>query len=203
MVQVSTPIIQTSTEAVSELLSDRSTGTSMLHGGGRNRDSWCTQQWLTDALGRFNVDPCSNGRSTVNADLSLCLDAGHDGLAGLPGQYLYDDTLFQASQFTRTFINPPYSRGQVIRWIRHWANTDFTFLLRWDPSTAWWRELMSKSRWVWFADQRIQFDPPPGVSGSNNPFPHALYFAHPHGPPHDVRKRLNQLGRFAFVYNRM
>lgn len=210
MVLVSTSIIQTSTETPG-LLSATSMPTSMLHGGGRNRDNWCTPAWLARALGRFTFDPCSNRHSHIEADWTACLEDGGNGLEEDRGDGVFGPGCFggrllnrqletnYASAYWRTFINPPYSRGQVLRWIRHYKHTNFTFLLRWDPSTQWWRELMSESRWVWFANQRIQFEPPPGVSGSNNPFPHALYFARQ--PDLDVRKRLQELGRFAFVYN--
>lgn len=129
-----------------------------------SRDSWCTPQWLAEALGGFDLDPCSNEHSHIWADRKGGLVYGLDGLR------------FNPPSTERVFINPPYSRGQVARWVAHYKHTDFCFLLRWDPSTAWFRELMDVTNYVWFASRRINFEPPPGIASSSNPFPHALYF---------------------------
>ncbi len=133
------------------------------------RDGACTPGWLTDLIGPVGVDPCSNERSTVRAAMT------HRGGPG-------DDGLEWASNYTadaRSFVNPPYSRGQVARWVEAYRHTDFCFLLRWDPSTRWFRSLMPYARGVWFPHRRIDFTPPPGVKFSSNPFPHALYFRGP------------------------
>ena len=129
------------------------------------RDSWCTPRWLADIIGRVDLDPCGNERSHIDAESICRLVDGEDGLATLPKSY------------HRVFINPPYSRGQVLRWVRHYLNTDFIFLLRWDPSTEWFAELAPRCAAFWFASRRINFEPPPGVRGGSNPFPHALYLA--------------------------
>jgi hypothetical protein len=188
----------------------------MVHGGGRNRDGWCTARWLAEALGRFKFDPCSNEYSHIDAELRCVLNWGSDGLVEGHTQGEFDNGYLEppltyalsanvisgvATEYWDTFINPPYSRGQVMRWIKHYEHTNFTMLLRWDPSTTWFKYLMRKSRWVWFANRRIQFEPPPGVTGSKNPFPHALIFREK--PNLDRWKRLNELGRFAFVYRPM
>lgn len=147
------------------------------------RDEWCTPEWLADALGEFDLDPCSNSRSHIRARATL---DGHgelgDGLAYVPHHGL------------RVFSNPPYSRGQVIKWVRRYGMTNFTFLLRWDPSTVWYDELMSVTRLTWHPNRRLQFEPPPCVKASSNPFPHALYFRNP--PEKEVYDRLANLGRF-------
>lgn len=147
-----------------------------------SRDSWCTPKWLADALGPFTVDPCSNERSHILAASNLSGGAGGDGLS-----------IAVSSTFSY-FINPPYSRGQVMRWVDHYIGTDFTFLLRWDPSTAWFRKISEASECVWFAHQRINFEPPPGVTGGSNPYPHALFFRNCPGG----RRYLNlaDLGKF-------
>lgn len=133
-------------------------------GASERRDSWCTPRWLTDLIGQVDYDPCSNERSTVRAHTK------NDGLYG------YDGLKQLAADSCKTFINPPYSRGQVARWVEAYKNTDFIFLLRWDPSTAWFAELMKVTEYVWFAERkRIAFEPPPGVKSSSNPYPHALY----------------------------
>ena len=166
------------------------------------RDSWCTPRWLAIALGKFDLDPCSNMFSWVDSPRFLTPDVGDNGLPPdtEPGAYLWqppdqlDPTLHRVSQMDRVFINPPYSRGQVLRWVRHWASSNFTFLLRWDPSTRWYTELMCCTSLVWFPHRRIDFEPPPGITASSNPYPHALYFKF--RPPPDVFTKLANLGRF-------
>lgn len=131
-----------------------------------DRDSACTPQWLAELMGMYDLDPCSNGRSHI---LSKRRYDGSEGQCGLK----------RASRVPsrwRVFVNPPYSRGQVIRWIFHYLHVDFTFLLRWDPSTTWFRVLTESSRCSWHCSRRIEFDPPPGVVYTRNNFPHALYF---------------------------
>lgn len=115
-------------------------------------------------MGVFDLDPCSNERSHVHAHYKFALP--QDGLALakiVPAR-------------TRTFINPPYTRGEVTRWIAAYAHTDFTFLLRWDPSTTWFAEMLKHARFAWFPlGERINFEPPPGVKGTSATMPHALY----------------------------
>lgn len=91
------------------------------------------------------------------------------------------------------WCNPPYARGEVIKWIQHYRHTRYCFLLRWDPRTKWFGELIGSTTHVWFPQPvgdgtgntvdnhpgRIEFEPPPGVTFSSNPFPHALYLRDP------------------------
>ena len=128
-----------------------------------SRDSWCTPKWLADLIGPVDLDPCSNDRSHVQAATKWD-GAPHDGLA----------LAHTVHERARVFINSPYSRGQVIQWVRAYRHTDFMFLVRLDPSTAWWALLMRERPHVWMPDRRIGFDPPPRVKASTNPFPHAI-----------------------------
>ena len=76
---------------------------------GPDRDTWATPEWLTRAIGRVDLDPCSNDRSTVLAKRTFNLDArGEDGLK----------LAKFVSRNTRTYVNPPYGRGLVIQFIR-------------------------------------------------------------------------------------
>lgn len=152
----------------------------------KTRDEWCTPKWLAEALGRFSIDPCSNDRSHIRSGAAT-VEERDNGLAVAQYWGPYDSV----------FINPPYSRGEVLKWVEAWKHTDFVFLLRWDPSTVWHNRLIQFCECVWFAHKRIEFEPPPGVTASTNPFPHALYFKHkPTGERYD---NLNKLGRFYTV----
>lgn len=136
-------------------------------GAEADRDSWTTPAWITVALGPFDLDPCSNPRSLVLAHRTFELARGEDGLALASG----------VDSESRVFINPPYSSGQVIRWAQAYAHTRFCFLLRFDPSTAWFRFLYQRSGVVCVPRKRVNFDPPPGVKAFSNVYPHALFFA--------------------------
>jgi len=134
-----------------------------------DRDTWCTPAWITSAIGRFGLDPCSNERSTVAADLALQLDRGQDGLVGA----------LHIRPEERVFINPPYS--DVAPWIRAYAHTRFCFLLKLDTSTRWFAELHPQTELILIPRKRVQFEPPPGVPPERaiaQQFPHALFYAH-------------------------
>ncbi len=154
----------------------------MGNSGVKIRGNWCSPKWLALLLGHHDIDPCSNPRSHIQAVVRLMLENfGDDGLAGEPGQYLRGGKICATTSRTRSFVNNPYGPGIVEQWVDHWAGvTDHTFLLRWDPSTAWFDKLMGLTNFVWFPDKRaetsrINFEPPPGVEASSQAFPHALY----------------------------
>lgn len=126
-------------------------------------------------IGWVDVDPCSNERSHIRSEFQCIRELGDDGLAGMSGQFKCSNVLHYDIDY-RFFVNPPYGTGHVIRWVEHYRDSRAIFLLRWAPDTAWFRALMSSVGYVWFPDVRINFEPPPGVKSSSNPFPHALYF---------------------------
>ncbi len=132
-----------------------------------DRDTWCTPRWIADAVGAWDLDPCSNDRSVICAAATFRLDRGQNGLA--------------LSRFvnrrSRVWINPPYS--DVGPWVRGYAHTRFCFLVKFDPSTAWCGALIARTELVLFPKStRVAFDPPPGVDNpGGNQFPHGLFFA--------------------------
>lgn len=134
----------------------------------------------------FDLDPCSNPRSHIVARMKCMLEDGGNGLPqeGDTGAFITTHPKgpvgMRAGDDWDVFINPPYERGSVIQWVRHYRHTNFTFLLKWDPSTEWFGELLPHCHYVWFPfGWRIAFEPPPGVKASSNPFPHALYMRNP------------------------
>ncbi len=152
------------------------------------RDGACTPRWLAEVIGEVGLDPCSNSRSHIQAMWKVRSDLGGDGLGGtLRGTFIWAGIVpprlqVKATSKWRVFVNCPYARGQVIRWVRHYRGTNFIFLLRWAPDTEWYAELWPWCWGAWFPRKcavnpsgRINFDPPPGVEFSSNPFPHALY----------------------------
>lgn len=139
-----------------------------------DRDTWVTPRKLARDVGPWDLDPCSNSRSHILAKRQFDLERrGEDGL--VLARYV--------SARTRVWCNPPYSHGNVIRWVRAYRHTRFCFLLRLDPSTMWFAELWPYAHAMCFLRlERVAFEPPPGLKvvgdNHNNPFPHALIYAH-------------------------
>lgn len=134
-----------------------------------DRDTWCTPRWITDSIGEFDLDPCSNDRAHVPARMKLRLDFGQDGLIGADGVH----------QDQRVFINPPYS--DVPPWVAAYKHTRFCFLLKLDTSTKWFAELYAATDLILIPRKRINFEPPPGVPPDKavaQQFPHALFYAY-------------------------
>lgn len=132
-----------------------------------DRDAWVTPKWIADAVGEWDLDPATNERSHIRAAKTFSLEEGQDGIA--LARYV--------KRSTRVWCNPPYSRGQVIKFVRAYRHTNFCFLLRFDHSTEWFAELMPSVELVLVPrNRRVQFDVPPGAKASSTPFPHALYY---------------------------
>jgi hypothetical protein len=155
---------------VTQLVLDGCTGVVLAPDSSPDRDTWCTPKWLADAVGEWDLDPCTNSRSHIRACSKCMLERGQDGLAFAEPYGAHADL--------RVWINPPYSSGQVIRWVRAYKHARFCFLVRLDPSTEWFAELYAASEVLLVpAGRRIDFEPPPGVKASSNPFPHVLAYA--------------------------
>jgi len=135
-----------------------------------DRNTWCTPKWIADAIGEVDLDPCSNDRSHIHAKETYVLERGENGLMLAP----------DVPRESLCYINPPYGRGLVIQWVRAYGEKRFIFLLKFDPSTLWFAELMSHTKLVLFPKQeRVEFEPPPDVKASSVQFPHALFFSNP------------------------
>lgn len=156
--------------------------------GEPDRGSWCTPKWITDAVGPVNVDPFSNLRSTVQADVACMLERGDNGLvtAELGGESgvwsCKASGVGKATSETKVWIQPPYERGFVLQAVRHYLHTRFIALLRLSPDTEWFRQLFARSELVLPFRDRVDFQPPRGVfpEGKEAPgalFPHALFYA--------------------------
>lgn len=138
-----------------------------------DRDTWCTPRWLTEVIGHFDLDPCSNERSTVRAEHTCQPDRpdcfGPDGLS----------SALAVAPSWRVFVNPPYS--DVPPWIAAYKHTRFCFLLKLDTSTRWFAELFAATQLILIPRKRVSFEPPPGVPPEHakaQQFPHALFYAH-------------------------
>ncbi len=153
-------------------------GPSNLHG--RNADGsgdeYCTPKKYTDALGLWDLDPCSNKRSTVQAIKTFDLElGGEDGIV----------LASKVDAKTKTFINPPYS--DVMPWVEAYAHVRFCFLLKFDPSTKWFHELIENSELILIPKERIAFIKVDGEEAQAVAFPHAFYFAKAKDAPKALR----------------
>jgi hypothetical protein len=147
------------------------------------RGSWCTPKKYAEAVGYHWLDPFSNSRSHVLARLTCELERGDDGFGfgdpqHAPGSFYTQAHGYQcASAVSRVWLQPPYDI--VLAAIAHYKHTRFTALLRLDPSTEWFDELHAASELILVPrGDRIEFDPPPGVKASSNPFPHGFFYKH-------------------------
>lgn len=135
-------------------------------------DGWCTPQWLAAALGTFDLDPCSNVRSSIVARETCSLDGtsidcvGRDGLAcdwfGLGADSV--------------FCNPPYSN--VGPWARKLVEFPgaWVALVKIDPTTRWWATFMSVFPTVAPFRKRIKFESGQASDTTAN-FPSALIYS--------------------------
>lgn len=132
-----------------------------------NRDAWCTPEWLAALLPLVDLDPCSNPRSTIRAHRTYSLEAGQDGLL-LPWDGL-------------VYVNGPYSK--LLPWAKKLAGeggvTGAGFLVNADHSPGWWHVLKGRLRLRLDFDERLEFDPPPGVDPSKNDRPQTLLMDDP------------------------
>lgn len=135
--------------------------------------------WITDAIGKFDLDPCANELSHVQASRTFCLRFEEDGL----------QRAATIGHDWRVFVNPPYSN--VRPWIDAYAHTRFVFLLKLDPSTKWFAELIKHTELILLPrGERVSFEPPPGIPperANAQPFPHALFYAHAADATDEIR----------------
>jgi hypothetical protein len=164
------------------------------------RGTYCTPAKYAAAVGAWDLDPFSNPRSRIVSRESCQLERGDNGLLDpeLPGSYLLagadrptepfdiesDDAIVaaaargrrRATESTRVWIQPPYSIVEAA--IAHYGHTRFCALLRFDPSTEWFAVLWKLTRVVAIPfGERLEFEGPPDIETSANPYPHAFYYA--------------------------
>ena len=116
-------------------------------------DAQCTPPDLARDLGRFDLDPCSNPRSTILADRTYALEAGQDGMT-LPW-------------VGSVWVNGPYS--DPLPWCERLRDHDGPWCCLWklDTTTRWFAELMaSGARWGPFR-KRLRFDRPGNVGAAD------------------------------------
>lgn len=125
-------------------------------------DSYCTPRWLTALLPTVTLDPCTNQHASVIA--SKRYDFEDDGYARWKA----------ASDGQRVFLNPPYSRGNVQKWVNLAIDRscehedDVLLLLKDDASTKWYANLVSAEARIWRFTGRLAFEYEGLTAPSNN-----------------------------------
>jgi site-specific DNA-methyltransferase (adenine-specific) len=127
-------------------------------------NEWTTPKAFFDKLdkifGPFTLDPCC------------------DGINNLTQHYFTEqqDGLSQSWQGHTVFMNPPYSRGELKRWIQkaheesQKKNTMVVALIPSRTDTKYWHEYVMKARHIMFVKGRIKF----GDGTNSAPFPSAV-----------------------------
>jgi phage N-6-adenine-methyltransferase len=91
------------------------------------------------------------------------------------------------------FLNPPYSAGQIKRWLAKAIDElphckSITVLLTNDSSTGWYINAFSRAIKIIYVSPRIQFIAPPGLQSSSNRYTSHIFHFRPgkSGPPEAV-----------------
>jgi hypothetical protein len=113
-----------------------------------------TPKWIIDTLGPFDLDPCAAWpRPWDCAELNI--SQPDDGLAG--------------AWHGRVFLNPPFDRYQVTRWIAKLADHGSgTCLVHARTETDWFRPIWQHASAILFLSQRLKFCRPDGTEQPAN-----------------------------------
>jgi hypothetical protein len=127
-------------------------------------DNWNTPKWLADALGPFDLDPCSNATSHIYTSVQGSLDG--TGLGG-------DGLLLHWDGYS-VFCNPPYSNP--LPWAQKLRDHDgpWCALVKLDPTTKWWAALMEAGPTVAPFRKRLKFE---GEKSMTANFPSVLVWS--------------------------
>ncbi len=107
-----------------------------------------TPRWILDALGEFDLDPCAGDPRPWSCARVNFTEA--------------DDGLARAWR-GRVFLNPPYDRYQVTRWIQKLADHGCGIaLLHARCETAWFQPCWRHASGILFLSRRIHFCRPDG-----------------------------------------
>ena len=141
-------------------------------------DCWETPAAILDAVraitNRIDVDPCTSSENPVRAHRYIAPPG--DGLTEpwglLPGELAW--------------LNPPYSSGQIARWIAraaeqmHGVSAHLCVLVPCDPTTAWWARLHDWAAARVDLSSRVRFvDPATGRPAAGARFASTIWYVGP------------------------
>lgn len=114
--------------------------------------TWITPRWILDALGPFDLDPCAADPRPWD-----CATA-NETRAGLEIEWR-----------GRVWLNPPFDRYQVARWVRRLAEHGWgTALLHARTEADWFEPVWAKACAILFLADRLYFHYPDGRRAEAN-----------------------------------
>ncbi len=118
-------------------------------------DDWLTPHYIIEALGEFDLDPCASNGLGQQPTARLMFRLPDDGLL--------------AEWNGRVWLNPPYSRSVIGRWLERMANHGNGIALVFSRTdSAWFQNyVLSKADAILWIERRIRFLTPDGAKAPN------------------------------------
>lgn len=114
--------------------------------------TWITPQWITEALGPFDLDPCA---ALPRPWSCASQNFTHRGL--------------QLPWHGRVWLNPPFDRYEVAKWVRKLSeHNNGTALLHARTEAEWFEPVWQKARAILFLADRLYFHYPDGTRAEAN-----------------------------------
>jgi hypothetical protein len=116
--------------------------------------NWITPRWILDALGAFDLDPCAADPRPWDCALR---------------NYTEKDDGLNRIWRGRIFLNPPFNRYQVGRWIKKLADHGHgTALLHARTEAEWFEPVWQRASAILFLADRLYFHYPDGRRAEAN-----------------------------------
>jgi len=114
--------------------------------------SWITPQWILNALGEFDLDPCAADPRPWDC-----------------ARVNYTARGLERPWYGRAWLNPPFHRYEVARWIRRLAEHGHgTALLHARTEAEWFEPVWQAASAILFLADRIHFHHPDGRRAEAN-----------------------------------
>jgi len=118
--------------------------------------TWITPKWIIDALGPFDLDPCAADPRPWDCAQTNWTVGGLD----LPPCAVWHG---------RVWLNPPFDRYEVAKWVSRLASHgNGTALLHARTEAAWFEPVWRKARAILFLADRLYFHYPDGRRAEAN-----------------------------------
>ena len=117
-----------------------------------NSQTWITPKWIIDTLGPFDLDPCASEQRPWDCAAENLTCIGLD-----------------APWYRRVWLNPPFDRYVVGKWVRKLAeHGEGTALLHARTEAEWFEPVWQKAKAILFLANRLHFHYPDGSRAKAN-----------------------------------